>query len=395
MKLTHAQCKNAKATDKPLKLADGGGMFLLVMENGNKYWRLKYRFLGKEKLLALGVYPRMSIAEARQARDDAKKELDAGRDPSEVKKLAKLEMQSEYENNFENVAREWHSQRKHTWKEKHAENILKRMEADLFPHIGKRPIKAIAPYEILAAVKKVEERGSRDLAHRMMQMCGQVFRYGVASGVAARDVTADLKGALQPVKSIGYKHLKESELPTFLKKLENYDRDYGGRILTQLAFKLLVLTFVRSGEIRGALWSEFDFDKAQWKIPASRMKMKEEHIVPLSTQSIAVLQELHTITGHSKYVFPSQHSPRGIMSENTFLRVLDVLGYKNKATGHGFRSTASTILNEHGFRADVIERQLAHAERNQIRAAYNHAEYLPERITMMQWWSDYIEHMTL
>ena len=212
MKLTHAQCKNAKATDKPLKLADGGGMFLLVMENGNKYWRLKYRFLGKEKLLALGVYPRMSIAEARQARDDAKKELDAGRDPSEVKKLAKLEMQSEYENNFENVAREWHSQRKHTWKEKHAENILKRMEADLFPHIGKRPIKAIAPYEILAAVKKVEERGSRDLAHRMMQMCGQVFRYGVASGVAARDVTADLKGALQPVKSIGYKHLKESEL---------------------------------------------------------------------------------------------------------------------------------------------------------------------------------------
>jgi integrase len=391
MKLSETACKKAKPTDKAQRLADGNGLYLEVSPTGGKYWRMKYRFNGKEKRLAIGVYPDVTLHEAREKRRLAKKELDAGRDPSEVKKLARLEIQNEYENSFENVAREWHSQRKHTWKEKHAENILKRMEADLFPHIGKRPIKAIAPYEILAAVKKVEERGSRDLAHRMMQMCGQVFRYGVASGVAVRDVTADLKGALQPVKSIGYKHLKESELPAFLRKLENYERDYGGRVLTKLAFKLLVLTFVRSGEIRGALWSEFDFDKAQWKIPASRMKMKEEHIVPLSTQSIKVLRELHTITGHSKNVFPSQHNPRGIMSENTFLRVLDVLGYKSKATGHGFRSTASTILNEHGFRADVIERQLAHAERNQIRAAYNHAEYLPERITMMQWWGDYVE----
>jgi len=394
MPLTNTECKNAKTDTKPIKLSDGGGMFLFVMPNGNKYWRLKYRFMGKENLLALGVYPRMSLAEAREKRDKAKKELDAGHNPSEVKKLAKIENQKEYENNFENITREWHKQKIHTWKPKHAENILKRMEADIFPHIGKRPMKIITPQEILAAVKKVEARGARDLAHRLMQTSGQVFRYAVATGRATRDITADLKGALQPAKSVGYAHLNESELPAFMQKLERYEQDYGGRLLTQLAFKLLVLTFVRSGEIRGALWSEFDLVKAQWKIPASRMKMKEEHIVPLSTQSITTLKELHELTGHCDFVLPSQNNPRSIMSENTFLRVLDVLGYKGRATGHGFRSTASTILNENGFRADVIERQLAHCERNQIRAAYNHAEYLPERIEMMQWWGDYISKTT-
>lgn len=393
MTLTNTQCKNSKADTKPIKLSDGGGMFLLVQPNGNKYWRLKYRFMGKEKLLALGVYPRMSLAEAREKREEAKKELDAGRDPAEVKKLAKIETQKDYENNFENVTREWHKQKIHTWNPKHAENILKRMEVNIFPHIGNRPIKAITPQEILVAVKKVETRGARDLAHRLMQTSGQVFRYAVATGRANRDITADLKGALQPAKSVGYAHLNEKELPAFIKKLERYEQDFGGRLLTKLAFKLLVLTFVRSGEIRGALWGEFDFSKAQWKIPASRMKMKEDHIVPLSTQSIAILKELQNITGHCQFVFPSQNNPRSIMSENTFLRVLDVLGYKGKATGHGFRSTASTILNEHGFRPDVIERQLAHAERNQIRAAYNHAEYMPERIEMMQWWGDYLDNL--
>jgi len=393
MKLTATTIKNARPKEKLYRLFDGEGLYLEITPSGGTYWRMKYRFNGKENRLAFGTYPNISLAEAREKRRIAKKELDAGRNPSEVKKLAKLETQKEYENNFENITREWHSQKRHTWNPKHAENILKRMEADIFPHIGKRPIKDITPQEILAAVKKVEDRGARDLAHRLMQTSGQVFRYGVATGRNSRDITADLKGALQPAKSVGYAYLGETELPAFLKKLERYEQDYGGRLLTKLAFKLLVLTFVRSGEIRGALWEEFDFTKSQWKIPASRMKMKEDHIVPLCTQSIAILRELQNLTGHSQFVFPSQHDPRSIMSENTFLRVLDVLGYKGKATGHGFRSTASTILNEYGFRADVIERQLAHCERNQIRAAYNYAEYLPERIKMMEWWGSYIERV--
>ena len=391
MKLTATTIKNAKPKEKLYRLFDGEGLYLEITPSGGTYWRMKYRFNGKENRLAFGTYPNISLAEAREKRRIAKKELDAGRNPSEVKKLAKLETQKEYENNFENITREWHSQKKHTWNPKHAENILKCMEVDIFPHIGKRPIKDISPQEILAAVKKVEDRGARDLAHRLMQTSGQVFRYGVATGRNSRDITADIKGALQPAKSVGYAYLSENELPAFMRKLERYEQDYGGRLLTKLAFKLLILTFVRSGEIRGALWEEFDFTKAQWKIPASRMKMKEEHIVPLSQQSITILHELQNLTGHSQFVFPSQHDPRSIMSENTFLRVLDILGYKGKATGHGFRSTASTILNEHGFRADVIERQLAHCERNQIRAAYNYAEYLPERVKMMEWWGNYIE----
>lgn len=393
MKLSHIQCKNAKAGAKPRKLADGDGMFLLVMPSGQKYWRLKYRFLGKEKLLALGVFPEISIQEAREKRATARKLILAGKDPLEERKLAKLEQQAAYENNFENVAREWHKQRYHTWKPEHAARILTRLETDVFPVIGTRPIAAVKPLEVLEAVRGVESRGAHELAHRTMQTCSQVFRYAVATARAERDVTGDLRGALIPVSSKNYAHLAEGELPTFLKKLERYDTQYGGQPLTKLAFKLLVLTFVRSGEVRGAKWTEFDFDKAEWRVPAERMKMKEAHIVPLSTQSVAVIAEIKGLTGESYggFVFPNRQSPREIMSENTFLRVLKVLGYKGRATAHGFRSTASTILNENGFRPDVIERQLAHCERDQVRAAYNYAQYLPERREMMQWWGNYLD----
>ena len=269
---------------------------------------------------------------------------------------------------------------------------MKRLGADIFPVVGARPIKDIKPVEILTAVQRIEDRGSYDLAHRVMQSCSQIFKYAVATSRAERDITADLKGALKPAKSKGLAHLKERDLPDFLKKLEVYDSEFGGGTLTKLAFKLLVLTFVRSGEIRGAKWNEIDFEKEQWRIPADRMKMKEIHIVPLCLQSIAILKQIHALTfnGPDSYVFPSQQSPRKIMSENTFLRAIEVMGYKGKTTGHGFRSTASTILNENGFRADVIERQLAHGERDQIRVAYNHAQYLNERKDMMNWWGDYI-----
>lgn len=396
MKLTDKACKNSKYNPKGTgnKLADGGGLVLLLKENG-KYWRLNYRFLGKQKTLALGVYPQISLAEAREKRNAAKKLLDAHQDPAEVKKLKKIELITEYENNFANIAREWHAQRKHTWKPLHAERIMRRLEADIFPHIGARPIKSITPAELLVSIRKVEARGTNDLAHRLMQTCSQIFRYAVVTGRAERDPTESMRGALQPAKSKTLAHLKEKELPAFLHKLERYDTDYNGNVLTKLAFKLLILTFVRSSEIRGAKWDEIDFEKAQWRIPAERMKMKELHIVPLATQALSVLREIQKITAHnySNYILPSQSNPRGIMSENTFLRVIQVLGYKSKTTGHGFRSTASTILNENGFRSDVIERQLAHCERNQIRAAYNHAEYLSERAEMMQWWGDYVEEL--
>ncbi|MBY0408302.1 MAG: tyrosine-type recombinase/integrase [Rickettsiales bacterium] len=397
MKLSNLDCKNAKPTEKPRKMADGGGLYLEVAPNGSKYWRMKYRFNGKESRLSFGLYPDVSLAEAREKRRLAKKTLDEGKNPNEEKRIEKLERQVSYENNFENIAREWHKEKYHTWKPLHAERILTRLEKDVFPSLGARSIKAIKPIEILAAIRGVEDRGAHDLAHRTMQTCSQIFRYGVATGRVERDPTVDLRGALKPVKSENYAYLTEEDLPPFLKKLECYDSHYNGQPLTKLAFKLLLLTFVRSGEIRGALWKEIDWDKAQWKIPAERMKMKEPHIVPLSKQSVALLKEIQKITGDSYggFLFPSQQNPRKIMSENTFLRVLEILGYKGKATAHGFRSTASTILNENGFRSDVIERQLAHGERDQVRAAYNYAQYLPERKEMMNWWANYIDSVAI
>lgn len=395
MKLTDTKCKTAKAIDKPLKLADGGGMYLHILPTGGKKWRLKYRFLAKEKLLTLGAYPLVGLKEARDRRDEAKRLLDAGQDPSETRKLEKVEKQQDYENNFENLAREWHQQKIHTWKPKHAANILKRLEANIFPHIGHRPIKLITAPELLSALKKVEARGNLDLAHRIMQTCSQVFKYAVATGRGERDMTTDLQGALKPAKSKNLPHLKEKELPAFLKKLDVYDKEYGGKLITKLAFKLLILTFLRSGEIRNGKWEEIDWDKKQWKIPAERMKVKEPHIVPLSKQSIAILQEMQRIS-HNNYaglIFPSQNNPRKPLSENTFLRAIDVMGYKGKTVGHGFRSTASTVLNEKGFNKDWIELQLSHCERNQVRGAYNYAEHLDNRHEMMQWWADYLDEV--
>jgi integrase len=372
MKLTNTQCKNAKYQPDGIgnKLTDGGGLYLHLIESG-KYWRMNYRIAGKQKTLAIGTYPLVSLADARQKRDEAKKRIAEGKDPSTEKKLAKLELRTNYDNNFETIGREWHSHKAHTWKPIHGATILKRLEVNIFRKIGKRPIKEIKTVELLDVIRTLEIDGKRDLAHRMLQHCGQIMRYAVATGRADHDLTLNLKGALQPAQSTHYSRLLESELPAFLKKLARYDVDYGGNTLTRLAFQLMILTFVRSGEIRGAKWEEIDFDKAQWRIPAERMKMKDPHIVPLCSQSIDILKQLYDISGHSfnGLVFPSQKSTHKVMSENTFLRAIEVMGYKGRTTGHGFRATASTILNENGFRPDVIERQLAHCERNAIRAA--------------------------
>ncbi len=385
--LKDASVRNAKPKEKMYRLFDGGGLYLEVTPKGGKYWRFKYRFAGKEKRLALGVYPDLSLADARELHAQARKALALGDDPGEVKKETKRRSVLNSENTFEAIANEWCESRKHKWVTSYSEAMVERLKRHVFPKVGHRPIKDITAPEFLAVVRVVEKQGSLDLAQRLMQASAQIFRYAVATGRAERNPLVDLKGALKPPVRKHQAYLKESELPEYLAKLEAYD----GSIQTKLALKFLLLTFVRTTELRAASWDEIDFDKAEWRIPAERMKMREQHIVPLSKQAVAVLKELKSLTGQWSYVFANQHKPSGFMSENTMLYALYRMGYHSKATGHGFRATASTILNEHGYEPSVIERQLAHAERNEVRAAYNHAQYLPERRKMMQWWADHLD----
>jgi integrase len=389
--LSETVIRNSKPKQKPYKLSDGGGLFLSVQPGGGKWWRYKYRFLGKEQLLALGTYPDVSLSKAREAHSRARKVLAAGEDPNAAKKQAKREAILNSQNSFEAIAREFIESRKHKWVTSYTVAMIARLERHVFPKLGNRPIADITAQEFLAVVRVVEKSGALDMAMRLGQAAGQIFRYAVATGRAERNPIVDLRGALKPPVRKHMAYLKERELPEFLQKLDGYD----GSFQTKLALKFLLLTFVRTIELRGAEWKEVDLKKAEWRIPPERMKMGDEHIVPLSKQSVAVLQELKPLTGQSAFVFPNQHKTFGFMSENTMLYGLYRMGYHSKATGHGFRATASTILNENGFQPSIIERQLAHAERNEVRAAYNHAEYLPERRKMMQWWADYLDGVTL
>ncbi len=387
MPLNDVKIRNAKPKEKAYKLADGGGLFLWVQPSGGKWWRFKYRFGGKEKLLALGSYPDVTLADARERHSQARKVLAAGNDPNEVKKEAKRLTQLKSENTFEAIAREWHKGNLHTWSKKHGEAVLTRLEADIFSPLGNRPVTDISAPELLSALRAIEKRGAYDLTQTVAQYCRRIFTYAIATGRAERNPAADLRGALKTPVCKHHAHLKADELPEFLEKLEAYD----GEPLTKYALKLLVLTFVRTTELRGAKWEEINFDAAEWRIPAERMKMKDPHIVPLSKQAIAVLREVQKISGNRQHVFPNHNRPNSMMSENTMLYALYRMGYHSRTTGHGFRATASTVLNEQGFAPDVIERQLAHAERNKIRAAYNHAQHLPQRRKMMQWWADYLD----
>ena len=387
MKLTDTTVRNAKPKPKPYKLSDGDGMFLAVQPNGGRYWRLKYRFAGKEKLLALGVYPETSLAEARERRAQARKVLAIGNDPSEVKKEVKRTTLLSSENTFEAVAREWYEQNLHTWSKRHGEAVITRLEADIFPKLGSRPVTDINAPEILSTLRLIEKRGALDLAQTVAQYCRRIYAYAIATGRAERNPVTDLRGALKTPVRKHHAYLKSDELPEYLGKLEAYD----GHPITTLALRFLMITFVRTTELRGAEWAEIDMNKAEWRIPAARMKMKDPHIVPLSKQAVEILKELQQYTGNRQHVFANQHKPSTFMSENTMLYALYRMGYHSRTTGHGFRATASTILNEHGFPPDHIERQLAHIERNKVRAAYNHAQYLPKRRKMMQWWSDYLD----
>ncbi|MGO9108344.1 MAG: tyrosine-type recombinase/integrase [Thermoguttaceae bacterium] len=370
-------------------MSDGEGLFLVVMPSGSKYWRLRYFYAGKEKLLALGVYPEVSLADAREGRAQARRALAAGNDPAEAKKEAKRLMTLRATNSFETIAREWMENRKHILASSSFGRTLARLERHAFPKLGPRPVAEITPPDVLAMLRAVESQGTLDTAHCVMQLCGQIFMYAIATGRAERNPVPDLRGALKTPVPKHHPFLNAGDLPEYLKKLEAYD----GNVLTKLALRFLLLTFVRTSELRAAQWNEINWEKVEWRIPAERMKMKELHIVPLSTQAIATLRETEKHTGNRQYIFPNQQNPAKFMSENTMLYALYRMGYHSRATGHGFRSTASTILNENGFRADVIERQLAHGERNDVRAAYNHAQYLAERRTMMQWWADHLNEL--
>jgi len=388
--LTDQKVKALKPKEKQYKVSDEKGLYLLVKPNAGKYWRLKYRFAGKEKNLAIGVYPDVSLKQARLERDEAKKLIQANIDPVQDKQEQKLKRLELSNNSYEVVAREWIEKKRTQWSKVHSDKVLRSFEQDIFPPLGRKPINEITPPILLLALRKIESRGALEVAQRALQRCGAVFAYGISTGICERNPANDLKGALTTPKKENYKALSRKELPAFLSDLEKYD----GEITVKLGLQLMVHTFVRTKELIGAVWSEFDLDAKQWVIPADRMKMKAEHIVPLSKQAIEILELLKQLNGRYEFVLAGINNPKKSISNNTLLYAVYRMGYHNRTTVHGFRATASTILNEMGYNHDAIERQLAHAESNKVRAAYNRAEYLPERTVIMQDWSNLIESMT-
>ncbi len=392
MKLTDAAVRKAKPQAKPYKMADGGGMYLEVMPNGSKYWRMKYRYGGKEKRLAFGVYPDVPLIVARERREEARKLLANGGDPGMVKQAQKVAGMERAANSFEVIAREWFAKQSHIWTENHGSRIIQRLERDIFPWIGGRPIAEITAPELLAVLRRIEARGAVETAHRAHQNCGQVFRYAIATGRAERDPSPDLKGALPPVKQTHHAAITD---PKKIGELLRAMDDYQGYFVTKCALRLAPLFFVRPGELRKAEWAEFDLNKAEWNIPAERMKMREPHLVPLSTQAVAILRELHPLTGHGRFIFPGARTNGRPMSDNAVLAALRRMGFaKDEMSGHGFRAMARTILNEVlQVRPDFIEHQLAHAVRDPNGRAYNRTAHLAERRKMMQQWADYLDKL--
>lgn len=386
MKLTARQVSTARPMEKAYKLADGGGLYLLVNPNGSRYWRMKYRYAGKEKLLSIGVFPDVTLAEAREKRVEAKRMLAAGNDPSEAKQAAKEERAREVNNSFELLALEWHEHKKPNWSSGYADDILEYLKKDIFPYIGKRAITDIKPMDMLSVLRKMEERGVLDKLKKTRQACRQIFTYAVITGRAEFNPVADLAGALKTPKQQHFPHLQASELGQFIEAVKNYS----GSKVTQNATLILMYTGVRTIELRAAEWQEFDFTNGLWQIPKERMKMRRPHLVPLSNHVKAMLLEVQGITGRGKYVFPGRNDAGKPMSEASINQVIKRVGYGGRVTGHGFRHTMSTILHEQGFNTAWIETQLAHADKNTIRGTYNHAQYLEGRREMMQWYADFL-----
>ena len=388
MPLSDTAIRNVKPKEKSYKLADEKGLYLLVTKSG-QYFRYDYRFAGKRLTLALGVYPDLSLKAAREKHREARQHLANGVDPGQFKKATKNMDKTRAANSFEAVAREWFSKKSPVWAESHSSKVIVRLEQDVFPWLGGKPIAEVTAPDLLAALRRVESRGAIDTAHRAKQTCSQVFRYAIATGRAERDPAADLRGALQTISKQHFATITEPQkIGALLRNLN----EYSGSFVVQCALKLAPLTFVRPGELRKAEWEEIDLDRAEWRIPAAKMKMKITHIIPLSRQAVQILNDLHPLTGSGKYLFPSVRTTDRPMSENTVNGALRRLGYtKEEMTGHGFRGMASTSLHEQGWPSDVIERQLAHGESNPVKAAYNHAEHLPERRRMMQAWAEYLD----
>lgn len=382
MALTDIQIKRAKPQDKPYTLNDGQGLSLLINPDGSKGWR--FRFAGKARLMSFGSYDIVSLAEAREKREVARRQVANGIDPVQERKAQKLAQKLSTENSFETVSREWHAAKADRWTVAYREEIIKTFEQDVFPFIGKRPIAEIKPLELLEVLKRIEKRGALEKTRKVRQRCGEVFRYAIITGRAEYNPAPDLAIALAVPKQKHHPYLSEEELPHFVRDLETYT----GSIITKNATKIVMLTGVRTQEMRFATWEEINLEKGIWEIPAERMKMRRPHIVPLSTQVIEIFQQLKPITEHYPYIFIGRNNRSKPISKESVSQVIELLGYKGRATGHGFRHTMSTILHEHGFNSAWIELQLAHADKNNIRGTYNHALYLDKRRDMLQWYAD-------
>ncbi|EAO5171091.1 DUF4102 domain-containing protein [Salmonella enterica subsp. enterica serovar Virchow] len=387
MKLTARQISTAKPTEKPYKLSDGGGLYLLVNPNGSRYWRMKYRYAGKEKLLSIGVYPDVTLAEARDKRTQAKRILAAGDDPSEVKQAEREAKNLAVNNSFELLALEWHEHKKPNWSSGYADDILEYLRKDIFPYIGKKAITDIKPMTMLSVLKKMEDRGVLDKLKKTRQACRQIFTYAIITGRAEFNPVTDLAGALKTPKQQHFPHLMPTQIGPFIHAVNTYS----GSKVTRIATLLLMYTSVRTIELRASEWTEFDLDNDLWQIPKERMKMRRPHLVPLSRQVKSHLLELKEITGWGKYVFPGRNDAHKPMSEASINQVIKRIGFAGKVTGHGFRHTMSTVLHEKGFNSAWIEAQLAHADRNTIRGTYNHAQYIDGRREMLQWYADYLD----
>lgn len=386
MLLTDIQIRKAKPKDKAYTLNDGKGLSLLVEPNGSKGWRFRYRFAGKPKMISLGVYDQVSLADARRKRDEAKKQLSENINPSDARKSEKIILKYATENTFQAVAMEWHTSKCSTWTEGYASEILRCFDNDVFPYIGSRPIDQIAPLELLAVLQKIEKRGALEQASKIRRRCGEVFRYAVITGRVKYNPAPDLAGAMNRPETKHFPFLRENEIPDFVKALNNYK----GSKVTKYATQLLMLTGVRTVELRLAEWSEFDFENALWEIPKERMKKRRPHLVPLSPQALEILGKLQVITGNYPILFPGRNDARKPISEASINKVIAKIGYKGRLTGHGFRHMMSTILHEKGFDSAWIELQLAHVDKNSIRGIYNHALYLDSRRVMLKKYSELI-----
>ncbi|MBM7456868.1 integrase [Oceanisphaera litoralis] len=391
MPLTDAKVRNTKPADKPQKLADGQGLYLEVRPSGAKLWRYRYRIAGKENVFAIGEYPTISLAGARTEHDKARALVKEGIHPSHQRQAERLINRTANASTFESLAREWIDKKSSGWTPYYQRQVERFMAADVFPHIGKLPIRNVSAAHLLEIIRRVEERGAETVALLIRQWSSAIFRYAVATLRADHDPAAALKGAIHRPKVEHRKPLTREQIIQFIKALD----EYGGYRTTVIALRLMLLTFVRTVELRKAEWHEFDLERAEWRIPEEKMKMRQPHIVPLSRQAVELLRELHTFTGGRALLFPNLRNPDTYMTATTLNRALERMGFSGKGSigfsAHGFRATASTLLNEMGYRSDLIERQLAHAERDKVRASYNQAQYLDERKVMMQEWADLID----